>query len=42
MLEAVYLKFTQNLELKKNLIKTKDFLLVEHTKNDKYWGDGGG
>lgn len=38
---AVYAKFTQHLDLKQNLLDTKDAVLVEHTVNDKYWGDGG-
>ena len=41
MLEALRAKFSQNEELKKILLDTGDSLLVEHTANDKYWGDGG-
>ncbi len=40
MRRAVYLKFSQNLELKKVLISTLDKKLVEHTFRDSYWGDG--
>lgn len=38
---ACYAKFTQYPELKKLLLDTKDAILVEHTVNDSYWGDGG-
>lgn len=41
MLEALRAKFSQNEELKKILLNTGDAVLVEHTRNDKYWGDGG-
>lgn len=41
MREAVKAKFTQNESLKKTLLSTNDAILVEHTVNDKYWGDGG-
>lgn len=41
MREAVWAKFTQHEELKNLLISTGDSILVEHTKNDAYWGDGG-
>jgi N-glycosidase YbiA len=41
MREALVAKFTQHLDLKEILLGTGDALLVEHTKNDKYWGDGG-
>jgi N-glycosidase YbiA len=41
MLEAVRAKFTQNEDLKAILLGTGDALLVEHTTNDSYWGDGG-
>ena len=41
MREALRAKFTQNEELKKILLETGDALLVEHTRNDSYWGDGG-
>lgn len=41
MYEAVYAKFTQHLDLQKLLLETGDAILVEHTENDRYWGDGG-
>lgn len=41
MLEAVRAKFTQHEELKAILLGTGNALLVEHTANDSYWGDGG-
>jgi N-glycosidase YbiA len=41
MREALRAKFTQNEELRRILLETGDALLVEHTKNDSYWGDGG-
>ena len=41
MLEAVLAKFTQHAELRELLLATGDALLVEHTVNDSYWGDGG-
>jgi N-glycosidase YbiA len=34
------LKFNQNIELKNLLLSTSGKLLVEHTENDDYWGDG--
>ena len=40
MERALVAKFTQNPELKKQLLETGDAYLVEHTKNDAYWGDG--
>ena len=41
MLEALRAKFTQHEELKAVLLGTGDAVLVEHTANDSYWGDGG-
>lgn len=41
MLDALRAKFTQYSDLKALLISTNDAILVEHTKNDFYWGDGG-
>ena len=41
MREALRAKFTQNEDLKQILLETGDALLVEHTTNDNYWGDGG-
>lgn len=41
MYEVVLAKFSQHPDLKEKLLATSDALLVEHTENDKYWGDGG-
>lgn len=41
MREVVRAKFTQNKALKETLLSTGDAILVEHTTNDSYWGDGG-
>ena len=41
MREAVLAKFTQHARLKELLLSTGDAHLVEHTRNDRYWGDGG-
>ncbi|WP_230658542.1 NADAR family protein [Psychrobacter sp. I-STPA10] len=41
MLEALRAKFSQHSELKELLLSTGDKILVEHTENDSYWGDGG-
>jgi ribA/ribD-fused uncharacterized protein len=41
MYEALRDKFTRHPELKKTLLGTGDHPLVEHTRNDRYWGDGG-
>jgi len=41
MMDALRAKFTQHPELKRLLLSTGDDHLVEHTKNDNYWGDGG-
>jgi ribA/ribD-fused uncharacterized protein len=41
MREAVMAKFTQHLELQDILLGTGYSLLIEHTENDSYWGDGG-
>ncbi len=41
MTEAVRAKFTQHQDMREILLSTGDAILVEHTKNDKYWGDGG-
>ncbi|XWV25060.1 hypothetical protein QJ856_gp0717 [Tupanvirus deep ocean] len=41
MLKALEAKFTQHTNLRKLLISTGDYELVEHTINDKYWGDNG-
>ena len=41
MREALRAKFTQHEDLRKILLQTGDARLVEHTTNDRYWGDGG-
>ena len=41
MREALRAKFMQHPDLRETLLATGDALLVEHTKNDNYWGDGG-
>ena len=41
MHEAVLAKFTQHADLRAILLGTGDATIVEHTKNDGYWGDGG-
>lgn len=38
---AVLEKFKQNVNIKNILLSTHDSLIVEHTSNDDYWGDGG-
>jgi ribA/ribD-fused uncharacterized protein len=41
MTDAVLAKFSQHQDLAELLLGTGDALLVEHTANDSYWGDGG-
>ncbi|PWJ33116.1 NADAR family protein [Sediminitomix flava] len=41
MYDVVLTKFTQYTELKELLLSTEDSILIEHTENDDYWGDGG-
>ena len=41
MLKALEAKFSQNNGLAQLLIRTGDMQLFEHTRNDKFWGDGG-
>lgn len=41
MRDAVRAKFFQHADLGRMLLKTGDARLVEHTANDKFWGDGG-
>ncbi len=41
MRAAVHAKFTQHPQLAQLLIETGNATIVEHTKNDAYWGDGG-
>ena len=40
VVEANYLKFSQNEELKSFLLNTEDQILVEASPNDKIWGIG--
>ena len=41
MRAAVQAKFTQHAELAALLLGTGEAVLIEHTENDAYWGDGG-
>ena len=41
MREVVRAKFTQHPDLAETLLATGDAVLVEHTRNDRYWADGG-
>lgn len=41
MRKALVAKFTQHDDLRAILLGTGNALLVEHTVNDSYWGDGG-
>ena len=41
MIEALRAKFDQHTDLREELLSSGDRRLVEHTKDDKYWGDGG-
>ncbi len=41
MLEALRAKFTQHSDIQTALIETGPAPLMEHTENDRYWGDGG-
>jgi N-glycosidase YbiA len=41
MREALRAKFTQHGKLRELLLSTGDTPLIEHTKNDRYWADGG-
>jgi N-glycosidase YbiA len=38
---ALYAKFSQHPSLTQELLGTGNAMLIEHTKNDRYWGDGG-
>ena len=38
---AVREKFRQNPVIKEDLLETGDSIIIEHTKNDSYWADGG-
>ena len=41
MLQALRMKFNQHPEIAKGLLATGDAILIEHTRNDAYWADGG-
>ncbi len=41
MRKVVFQKVIQNKEMFDTLLATKDAELIEHTKNDAYWADGG-
>lgn len=41
MFQGLLSKFLQHHNLKEELLNTGNAQLVEHTKNDSYWGDGG-
>ncbi len=41
MFKGLRAKFSQHPDLTELLISTNDRVLVEHTKNDLFWGDGG-
>lgn len=41
MMDAIRFKFMQHHDLKVKLLDTGDKMLIEHTVNDSYWGDGG-
>lgn len=41
MLSALRAKFSQHSSLRSLLLETGEAELVEHTKNDSYWADGG-
>jgi ribA/ribD-fused uncharacterized protein len=41
MRTVVLAKFRQHADIKKLLLSTDNATLIEHSKNDHYWGDGG-
>lgn len=41
MREAILAKFRQHADIRQTLLATGDAVLVEHTRSDSYWGDGG-
>jgi len=41
MMLALVLKFKAHHDLRGRLLSTGDEMLIEHTANDSYWGDGG-
>ena len=40
MLQALRMKFSQNPEIAKELLATRDAIIIEHTQNDAYWAVG--
>ncbi|KAB0877808.1 NADAR family protein [Cronobacter muytjensii] len=38
---AVLEQFSQNIDARRLLLSTGNAELIEHTKNDRYWADGG-
>lgn len=38
---AILEKFSQNIDARRLLLSTGNAELIEHTKNDRYWADGG-
>lgn len=40
MMDALRAKFSQNTQLRDQLKATEGAWLIEHTRNDKQWGDG--
>ena len=41
MYKALKAKFLQHPDLRIKILETGNEIIVEHTKNDSYWGDGG-
>ena len=41
MRKAVRAKFTQHEDIRRLLLDTGNATIVEHTTNDRFWGDGG-
>lgn len=41
MRDVVLAKFRQHADIREELLSTGDAYLIEHTKNDSYWADGG-
>lgn len=41
MRDALCAKFAQHADIRELLLSTGDAQLIEHTTNDRYWGDGG-
>ena len=41
MLKAIRAKAAQHDDFKEMLLSTEDAMIIEHTKNDHYWADGG-